>query len=66
MDRVDGRHFRYALQVHRGSRVAFRVTRGSQGTLERDAARALPPAHIASGEPGARVSVDVAAWADID
>jgi hypothetical protein len=66
MDRVDGRHFRYALQVHRGARIAFRVTRGSSATLERDTARALPPAHIAAGEPNARVTVVVAAWADID
>jgi len=66
MDRVDPRHFRYALQVHRGARVAFRVTRGSNATLERDVSRALPPAHIAAGEPNARVSVAVAAWADID
>jgi hypothetical protein len=66
MDRVDARHFRYALQVHRGARIAFRVTRGSYATLERDAARALPPAHIITGEPNARVVVDVDAWADID
>jgi hypothetical protein len=66
MDQVDGRHYRLALQVHRGARVAFRITRGTYSTLERDAARALPPAHIAPGEPGAHVSVDVAAWADID
>jgi hypothetical protein len=66
MDRVDARHFRYALQVHRGARVAFRVTRGSYATLERDASRALPAAHIAAGEPGAHVSVTIAAWADID
>jgi hypothetical protein len=66
MDRVDPRHFRLALQLHRGARVAFRVTRGSFGTTERDAARALPPAHIAVGEPDAKITVVVAAWADID
>jgi hypothetical protein len=66
MDRVDARHFRLTLQVHRGARVAFRVTRGSYGTLERNAGRALPPAHVAAGEPNGRVEVDVAAWADID
>jgi hypothetical protein len=66
MDRVDARHFRYTLQVHRGARIAFRVTRGSYATLERDASRALPPAHIAPGEPSAHVNVTVAAWADID
>jgi hypothetical protein len=66
MDRVDARHFRLVLKLHRGARVAFRVTRGSFGTTERDAARALPPAHVAAGEPNAEVRVDVAAWADID
>jgi hypothetical protein len=66
MDRVDARHFRLALQLRRGARVAFRVTRGSYGTIERNAARALPPAHTAVGEPDAHVTVTVAAWADID
>ncbi|HEX3463908.1 MAG TPA: hypothetical protein VHS78_07675 [Candidatus Elarobacter sp.] len=66
MDRVEARHFRLVLKLNRGARVAFRVTRGSFGTTERDAARALPPAHVASGEPNAHVRVDVAAWADID
>jgi hypothetical protein len=66
MDRVDARHFRLTLQLHRGARVAFRITRGSAATMERDASRALPKAHIVSGEPNARIDVDVAAWADID
>ncbi len=66
MDRVDARHFRLALRLHRDARLAFRVTRGSYGTIERDAARALPPAHVAEGRPGAHLSVTVAAWADID
>jgi hypothetical protein len=66
MDRVDARHFRLALRLHHGARVAFRITRGSYGTTERDAARTLPPAHIAVGEPDAHVTVVVPAWADID
>ncbi|MEA2666950.1 MAG: hypothetical protein QOI11_3894 [Candidatus Eremiobacteraeota bacterium] len=66
MDRVDARHYRLALRLHRDARVLFRVTRGSYGTIERDAARALPPAHIAEGRPDAHLSVTVAAWADID
>jgi hypothetical protein len=66
MDRVDARHFRLALQLHRGARVAFRVTRGSYASIERNTARALPPAHIALGEPDAHVTITVAAWADID
>ncbi|MDB5028229.1 MAG: hypothetical protein JWO66_1918 [Candidatus Eremiobacteraeota bacterium] len=66
MDRVDARHFRLALRLHRGARVAFRVTRGSFDTTERNAARAIPAAHVAVGEPAAHVTVTVAAWADID
>ncbi|HEX3550748.1 MAG TPA: hypothetical protein VHT53_10250 [Candidatus Elarobacter sp.] len=66
MNRIDARHFQLALKLRRGARLAFRVTRGSFGTIERDAARALPPAHVALGEPDAHVRVDVAAWADID
>ena len=66
MNRIDARHFQLAMKLHRGARLAFRVTRGSFGTIERDSARALPPAHIAAGEPDAHVRVDVAAWADID
>jgi hypothetical protein len=66
MDRVDARHFRLVLRLHRGARIAFRVTRGSFGTIERDAARALPPAHVALGEPDAHAVVVVAAWGDID
>lgn len=66
MDRVDARHFRLTLKLRRGARVAFRITRGSFGTTERDASRALPSAHFALGEPSARVVVTIAAWADID
>ncbi len=66
MNRIDSRHFQIVVKLSRGARLAFRVTRGSFGTIERDAARTLPPAHIALGEPNARVRVDVAAWADID
>jgi hypothetical protein len=66
MDRVDARHFRLVLRLHRGARLAFRVTRGSFGTIERDAARALPPVHVVQGEPDAHVTVVVAAWGDID
>ncbi|HZO93420.1 MAG TPA: hypothetical protein VFB22_06585 [Candidatus Baltobacteraceae bacterium] len=66
MDRVDARHYRLGLRLHRGARVLFRVTRGSYGTIERDAAMALPPAHVLVAEPGADVTVVVAAWADID
>jgi hypothetical protein len=66
MDRVDARRFRVALRIHRDARVAFRITRGSYQTTERDAAHALPPAHIAVGTPGLHVPITIAAWADID
>jgi len=66
MDRVDARHYRLGLRLHRGARVLFRVTRGSYGTIERDAAMALPPAHVLVAEPGADVTVVVANWADVD
>jgi len=66
MDRVDPRHYRLGIPLRRGARLAFRVTRGSFGTTERDAARALPPAHVVIGAPNVDVRVTVAAWADID
>ncbi len=66
MDRVDARHFRLGLRLHRGARLLFRITRGSYGTIERDAAMALPAAHVLHAEPGADVTVVVANWADID
>jgi hypothetical protein len=66
MDRLDARHYRLGLKLHRGARVLFRVTRGSYGTMERDAAMALPPAHVLVAAPDMKVSVTVAAWADID
>ena len=66
MDRVDARHFRLALKLRSGARLAFRITRGSFGTMERDAARALPPAHVLEAKPNLVFNVDVPAWADID
>jgi hypothetical protein len=66
MDRVDARHYRLGLPLRRGAQLAFRITRGSFGTTERDAARALPPAHVIVGAPGAETRVTIAAWADID
>ena len=66
MNQVDARHFRLELPARRGARIPFRITRGTYATTERDQSRALPPAHVAPGEPGAHVAVTVAAWADID
>lgn len=66
MDRVDARHYRLALRLRPDARVAFRITRGSYGTMERDASRALPPAHIADGKAaGGDIAITVAAWADV-
>lgn len=66
MNRVDGRHFTATLEVPRGSTVALQISRGSYATLERDAARTVPPPHTIEARPGAELRVDVAAWADID
>jgi hypothetical protein len=66
MNRVDGRHFSATLEVPRGSTLALQISRGSYATLERDAARTVPPPHTVEAQPGAKLRVDVAAWADID
>ena len=64
MDQVDARHYRLQLPLAEGGRLAFRVTRGSFTTLERDAKGRLPPPHIATGQPGAIFNVTVEAWSD--
>lgn len=66
MNRVDGRHFSATIVVSRGTALALQISRGSYTTLERDAARTVPPPHTIDAEPGAKLRVDVAAWADID
>ncbi len=66
MNRVDGRHFTATIEVPRGSTLALQISRGSYNTLERDAARTVPPPHTIDAQPGAKLRVDVAAWADID
>jgi hypothetical protein len=65
MNRIDGRHFTATFTVPRGSTVSFQVSRGSFSTQERDAAGAITPPHRIHADPGARVRVTVAAWADI-
>jgi hypothetical protein len=66
MNRVDGRHFTATLEAPRGSTLALQISRGSYATLERDAARTVPPPHTVEAQSGAKLRVDVAAWADID
>jgi hypothetical protein len=66
MNRVDGRHFSATIVVARGTALALQISRGSYASLERDAARTVPPPHTIDAEPGVKLRIDVAAWADID
>lgn len=64
MDQLDARRYRLQLPLVAGGRLAFRVTRGSYATTERDIKGRLPPPHVATGSAGATFDVVVAAWAD--
>jgi hypothetical protein len=64
MDQLDARRYRLVLPLHEGGRLAFRVTRGSFTTIERDAKGRLPPPHIATGQAGAILNITVEAWSD--
>lgn len=64
MDQLDARRYRLQLPLHEGGRLAFRVTRGTFSTIERDAKGRLPPPHIAIGQPGATLNITVEAWSD--
>jgi hypothetical protein len=64
MDQLDARRYRLQLPLVAGGRLAFRVTRGSYATTERDIKGRLPPPHVATGSPGATFDVVVAAWSD--
>lgn len=64
MDQVDARHYRLQLPLREGGRLAFRVTRGTFSTIERDAKGRLPPPHVVTGTAGATFNVTVEAWAD--
>ena len=66
MDRIDARHFRVSLRAKRGARIVFRISRGSYASLERDAARTVPPPHAVIAAPDAIERVIVPAWADVD
>jgi hypothetical protein len=64
MDQLDARRYRLQLPLQEGGRLAFRVTRGTFSTTERDAKGRLPPPHIATGQPGATFNITVEAWSD--
>ena len=64
MDQFDARRYRLQLPLADGGRLAFRVTRGSYATIERDAKGRLPPPHIVTGQAGAVYTITVAAWSD--
>lgn len=66
MNRVDALHWSLTLTVPRGAHIAFRFTRGTFATTERNQARQLPPAHVLVAEAGAKDAVTVPAWADIN
>ena len=64
MDQLDARRYRLQLPLEEGGRLAFRITRGSFTTIERDAKGRLPPPHIALGTANATYAITVDAWAD--
>jgi hypothetical protein len=64
MDQLDARRYRLQLPLRAGGRLAFRVTRGSSTTTERDAKGRLPPPHIVTGQAGATFEIVIAAWSD--
>ena len=64
MDQLDARRYRLQLRLQEGGRLAFRVTRGSFQTIERDAKGRLPPPHVVTGNAVATFDVVVAAWSD--
>jgi hypothetical protein len=64
MDQLDARRYRLELPLHEGGRLAFRITRGTFSTIERDAKGRLPPPHIATGVAGAVLNITVEAWSD--
>ena len=51
MDQLDTRRYRLQFPLEEGGRLAFRVTRGTFTTIERDAKGRLPPPHIVTGQP---------------
>jgi hypothetical protein len=64
MDQLDARRYRLLLPLQEGGRLAFRVTRGTFSTIERDAKGRLPPPHIVTGQAGATFNITIEAWSD--
>lgn len=64
MDQLDARRYRLQLPLQEGGRLAFRVTRGTFSTVERDAKGRLPPPHIVTGQAGATYNITIEAWSD--
>ena len=65
MDRLDARHWSISLTLPRGAHFAYRITRGTFATGERDESRQLPPAHTFIAAAGTISRATVANWADI-
>ncbi|GAC1412749.1 MAG: hypothetical protein NVSMB64_23020 [Candidatus Velthaea sp.] len=66
MSRIDARRWTIVQTLPRGARFAYRFTRGSFMTGERNAAAQLPPARELIARPSLEVNDDVARWADIE
>lgn len=66
MSRLDPVHWTVSLTQPRGARIAYRFTRGSFTTTERNDARQLPPARVITAVDGLKTSDTVATWADIN
>jgi len=64
MDQLDARRYRLLLPLQEGGRLAFRVTRGTFSTIERDVKGRLPAPHIVTGHTGAIYNITVQAWSD--
>jgi hypothetical protein len=64
MNQLDARRYRSQIPLRDGAQLAFRVTRGTFSTIEREANGRLPPPHVLVAHAGVSVSVTVAAWAD--
>jgi hypothetical protein len=64
MNQLDARRYRSQIPLRDGAQLAFRVTRGTFATIEREANGRLPPPHVIVAHPGASINVTVAAWAD--
>lgn len=66
MNRVDALHWSVTMTLPRGAHLAYRFTRGSFATTERNEARQLPPAHTLVAEANERATVSIPGWADIN